>query len=468
MYPDGPAYTTPTWGGQAITVTIPAEMQGATFNSATLTYTVSSPSGTWYVRYNGESVSVGNANLLERLIAGGKLDLYFSYKATGGTGGEGSHSASCTWTNISIAVDYTPAAGITNTVTVANAGTAVYLVIDEDEAAIVRKIYDLLINHGYGTNRVAKYLNEHGIKTKRGIYIWRGTAIRAMIANPIYTGRYHMQGVESEPFDHLKIIEQDMFDKCLQMVKGRSTRNYGSETITPVRNDTGSLLSGVLYCGHCGSKRCYNHHHDVRHFKTTTNEYEREEYRCYRKIASRDACAGQSTYQAGPLHEAVEGQVMQFLSKLQSVPREKLLSLAGAKNEDSFKVAYKQAEKEFENARKQVTALEEEAVKALTGESQLDLAIVNQMLIKHRARLEKAQHTMDEARSRLESEKESAKETKAQIDEFLSWADCYKTAERDVRHMIISRLIERVEISKGYKMNIKFRISLNQFLGQEA
>ena len=112
--------------------------------------------------------------------------------------------------------------------------------------------------------------------------------------------------------------------------------------------------------------------------------------------------------------------------------------------------------------------MEEEAVKALTGESQLDLAIVNQMLIKHRARLETAQQTMNEARSRLESEKESAKETKAQIDEFLSWADCYKRSDRDVRHMIISRLIERVEISKGYKMNIKFRISLNQFLGQEA
>ena len=126
MYPDGIGYTTPTWGGQAITVTVPAEMQGATFNSATLTYTVSSPSGTRYVRYNGESVSVGNTNLLERLIAGGNLDLYFSYKATGGTGGEGSHNASCTWTNISIAVDYTPAAGITNTVTVTNTGTAVY------------------------------------------------------------------------------------------------------------------------------------------------------------------------------------------------------------------------------------------------------------------------------------------------------------------------------------------------------
>ena len=126
MYPDGPAYTTPTWGGQAITVTVPAEMQGATFNSATLTYTVSSPSGTRYVRYNGESVSVGNSNLLERLIAGGNLDLYFSYKATGGTGGEGSHSASCTWNNITITVDYTPATGLTGTATITNAGSVIY------------------------------------------------------------------------------------------------------------------------------------------------------------------------------------------------------------------------------------------------------------------------------------------------------------------------------------------------------
>ena len=126
MYPDGPAYTTPTWGGQAITVTVPAEMQGATFNSATLTYTVSSPSGTRYVRYNGESVSVGNSNLLERLIAGGNLDLYFSYKATGGTGGEGAHSASCTWNNITITVDYTPATGLTGSATITNAGSAIY------------------------------------------------------------------------------------------------------------------------------------------------------------------------------------------------------------------------------------------------------------------------------------------------------------------------------------------------------
>ena len=79
-----------------------------------------------------------------------------------------------------------------------------------------------------------------------------------------------------------------------------------------------------------------------------------------------------------------------FLSRIQSIPQERLMQLASVRNEETYKIAYKQAEKDFENAQKQVTALEEEVVKALTGESQLDLSIANQMLLKHRAKLESA------------------------------------------------------------------------------
>ena len=341
------------------------------------------------------------------------------------------------------------------------------LVIDESEAAVVRKIYDLLINYGYGTNRVAQYLNDRGINTKRGSQTWTGSSVRHIVNNPIYTGRYHMQGSISEPFEHLRIIDQDMFDKCLQTVKGRAILNYGSETLVPTRTDTGSLLTGVLYCGFCGSKLSYNHHRDKRMFKNGPGVYDREIYRCYKKVYAKDACTGPSSYKASVLNEAVEEQVILFLSTLKSVPREKLMAMAGSRNEDNLKVAFKQAEKDFENAQKQVTALEEEAVKALTGESRLDINIVNQMLIKHRARLETARQAMDEAQSRLQTEKESAKQTTRQINELLSWADSYKTAEKAVRQMIISRLIERVEVLGRNRVDIRFRISLSQFLGEE-
>ena len=156
-----------------------------------------------------------------------------------------------------------------------------------------------------------------------------------------------------------------------------------------------------------------------------------------------------------------------FLSKLESVPRERLVQLTSGRNEETNKVAYKQAEKDFENAQKQVTALEEEAVKALTGESQLDLGVVNQMLMKHRAKLETAQRTMEDAKMRMEAEKENAKATKAQIDELLSWAECFDKADIGTKHLIVARLIERVDVSSGYKVHIKFKISLKQFLSQE-
>ena len=156
-----------------------------------------------------------------------------------------------------------------------------------------------------------------------------------------------------------------------------------------------------------------------------------------------------------------------LLSKIQSVPRERLLELASARNEETYKIAYKQAEKDYENAQKQVTALEEEAVKALTGDSQLDLGVVNSMLVKHRAKLETAQRAMEDAKTRMEAEKENAKATKTQIDELLSWAECFDNADIGTKHLIVARLIDRVEVRTGYKVHIKFKISLKQFLGQE-
>ena len=144
------------------------------------------------------------------------------------------------------------------------------------------------------------------------------------------------------------------------------------------------------------------------------------------------------------------------------------MELATARNEETYMIAYSQAEKEFENTQKQVAALEEETVKALTGESQLDLSVVNQMLLKHRAKLEAAQKTMEDAKTRMEMEKASAKETKAQIDELLSWAECFDAADISTKHMIVSRLISRIEVNSGYKVHIVFRISLDQFLGKAS
>lgn len=135
-------YSTPTTQSSNVTVTIPEEMRSATINSVTLTYSGSGGSGTKRVCYSGGAVTVTNVNLLETvqgLIEAGtnySFGIYFSFKATGGTGTATSSTPTCTysssyyWQNISIAVDYTPSAGLSQTITVTDGGTAILSVND--------------------------------------------------------------------------------------------------------------------------------------------------------------------------------------------------------------------------------------------------------------------------------------------------------------------------------------------------
>ena len=176
------------------------------------------------------------------------------------------------------------------------------------------------------------------IKTKNGTTLWRGTSIRSLIDNPIYIGIYHMQGVQSEPFDHLKIIDEDLFMRCQQTVKARSTKNFDGEPVV-FRTDTRSLLTGIIFCGHCGCRLCYNHQHEERKLASGgTSVYDYETYRCYRKISASRTCDGQSSYKATALNEAVEQQVKLFLSKLEAVPKERLVGLGSARNAGTYKV----------------------------------------------------------------------------------------------------------------------------------
>ena len=110
--------------------------------------------------------------------------------------------------------------------------------------------------------------------------------------------------------------------------------------------------------------------------------------------------------------------------------------------------------------------MESEAVKALTGESQLDLSVVNSMLLKHRAKLDEDSSAVEEAKAKLEAEEKNRKATEAQVDQLLTWAERYDEATYEAKHLIIAALVDRVEVNKNYDIKIHFKISAEQFLGK--
>ena len=142
-----------------------------------------------------------------------------------------------------------------------------YLIINEDEAKIVKKIFDMYYNEGYGTQKIARELNKEGISTRFGKK-WSNTQITKIISNEVYKGKQITNKTQIDPtarfiqkevpenkriihnFNHLVIIDEEYFDR-VQEEKERRSKDW-HEKAKKHRPSTKHLLSNLIKCGNCG------------------------------------------------------------------------------------------------------------------------------------------------------------------------------------------------------------------------
>ena len=82
------------------------------------------------------------------------------------------------------------------------------------EAEIVKNIFDLFTESGYGGIRIAKYLNAKGLRTHKGCQ-WSYSTINNMLRNPIYTGYlcFHKTSVPVGRRKKKKSVGLDIFKR---------------------------------------------------------------------------------------------------------------------------------------------------------------------------------------------------------------------------------------------------------------
>jgi site-specific DNA recombinase len=119
------------------------------------------------------------------------------------------------------------------------------LVIVPEEGSIVRYIFRLYLKDGLGIRRIARRLNEEGLKTRRG-GLWSMVTVRDILRNRAYVGTYSRFGVRV-PASHAPLISPEDFQKVQERLDQRRTAT-GQRVVSPF------LLSGLAYCGHCGNK----------------------------------------------------------------------------------------------------------------------------------------------------------------------------------------------------------------------
>jgi len=114
------------------------------------------------------------------------------------------------------------------------------MIINEDEALVVKKIFELSLT--MGAVLICNYLNNKEVITKNNKK-WRNTTVYFMLRNPIYKGeRRYLDNV----FDVPAIIDTEFFDKVQEHLTSKSN-NQGKNQIHQYM-----LSKQMIQCGICG------------------------------------------------------------------------------------------------------------------------------------------------------------------------------------------------------------------------
>lgn len=249
------------------------------------------------------------------------------------------------------------------------------LAIDSAASLVVKKIFHLYCIEQEGTHRISVHLNSAGHRTKRGA-LWSSASVRNVLQNQIYTGVRQRDGVQTNRFEHLQIIE----DKLFLMAQARLEKD---KLETPHKGYTkhreNVLLPDQLFCMHCGKRMTITRNVKTRVKKDGTKvTYDRLKYICINKSSFRP-CAGQRSYSA----RAIDAVVLTLLQR-------ELFSDEGftlEPDESDIKLRQEQLGQKIAKEHLSLETLKAEVVQVLQGTSAFGSVLIRELIQQSESKL---------------------------------------------------------------------------------
>ena len=336
------------------------------------------------------------------------------------------------------------------------------LEIDPKEAEIVALIFTKTVYEGYGSHRMAEYINSLGVRTHTGSKFQSVTIIR-ILRNPIYCGFFVCGETISPRQPELVIIDDGLFAMAQELLEQRARKNDDKTHLAQTTKGR-ALLSGNLICGHCGGRMVSNGYTDKYVRKDgTVGKTDGVRYICYHRSRKLNNCDGQSVYSAKRIDEDVLGIVVGYLERIKTHPKEKALELRYQKELEQRKTHYKELLQNKEKLENRLKELSNEVGKSLTGESRFSIDVLSASIDSTKEEIAGADECIRQCERELEQKKDLLVKLDYYYQQFVSWAYEFENASQERKKMIICYLIDEIKVSKGYHLEIKFNISYEQF-----
>jgi site-specific DNA recombinase len=177
------------------------------------------------------------------------------------------------------------------------------LVVNEEQATVVRSMFEMFASGEYGLVNIARFLEQNEIRTHLGRSRWNFSQVKSMLKNETYAGVRYFNRITAAT-DAAKeakavfkgrwmlrdradwiavavpsIVSRELFEKVQERL-----RTHNERYCQPV---TRYLLSTLVQCGVCGSAcSSSRRYHKVRRPSGKVSLYHNSFYRCNRQAGS--------------------------------------------------------------------------------------------------------------------------------------------------------------------------------------
>ena len=229
-----------------------------------------------------------------------------------------------------------------------------------------------------------------------------------------------------------------------------------------------TLLSGNLFCGHCGSHMIASSWWD-RYTRADGTKVDRKRYRylCYHKARKLCECEGASAYTADRIDAAILDLIRTYLERIKTTPKDLAIERKYRQRLKELQTRKRQLEKEHEAISRRLQGLTDEIGKALTRDSKFDADTLSAAINRAREDLTRNEELLAKCAQELTEQATLTEGLDGKYEQFRSWAEVFDRASKEEQKMIVCQLIQRVEIRKGDEITVDFNPTYEQFFGEE-
>lgn len=233
----------------------------------------------------------------------------------------------------------------------------------------------------------------------------------------------------------------------------------------PLNTKSKALISGKVYCGHCGSKLNLTTSGRYRTRKDgSLDTTKRIKYACYGKTRKQTECDGQTGYTMHILDDIIDSIIKDIFTKMRGVSKSDVISAKYSNELKLRKARLTMLNADYSKEHDNRSLLKSEVVKSIRGESSFSTEMLSELIAESERECERLTMVCEKAIKEVNDTENLLRELNDNFDELISWAELYDEASFEKKKMIVNLLINRIEVCSGYKVNIKFNFNFEQFL----